>query len=339
MSIFPYSAFSPQHEWNYHQPDDKSEKPMHVSACGIPLLTAPFPTLDHCLAPLERMFGQPAEVFLDEVERSGLRGRGGAGLPLGQRLTEYRMAAGKRKYVVYKRDERSTDARIDCYLLEKRPVAVLLGMLAAGYAIGAEIGVVFVAEENAGAVAGLEQAIEALYDWGLAGEALLGSSHTFHFQLVKLPGARAELGAGAALPGLDRQRPGAWLRSPEHARSELARRPSLIQNGETLANLFYVLVQGAASFRSRGTRRSPGTKLLSLEGPFHRPGLYEVEMGTTVQQLMLQAGGLQHSAAHIRIGGDRGKRLPLEAASDLRIDYESFSREGLLLGQAACLGS
>ncbi len=311
----------------------------HVAHIGTPILTGQFPALDKCRAAIAAMFKAGPEALLQAIKTSGLRGRGGAGFPMAFKLEACRKAPGTPRFIVCNADEGDPGAFSDRYLMEHRPFAVLLGMLIAGYAAEAECGVIYIRAEYPESVAIIQEAIQALTEAGLNGDNLLGSDFGFHFKLIKAQGAYICGEETALLQSIEGKRPEVRVRPPYPAQEGLFGKPTVVNNVETLANLYFILTEGGEAFAQIGTQQSTGTKLLSLDSSFRRPGLYEVDMGTPLAKaIQTLGGGFRRPVKALHIGGPLGGLVPVHKISDLTIDFESFAQEGFLLGHASIVG-
>ncbi|MCO6487696.1 MAG: NAD(P)H-dependent oxidoreductase subunit E [Phaeodactylibacter sp.] len=310
-----------------------------VQALGRPLLTAAMPAIEGCRYAIGRMLkGQPEDVIA-AVEISRLRGRGGAGFPIAVKMQACREAPAGRKFIVCNADEGDPGSYSDRYLLEERPLPVLLGMLISGYAIGAETGILYIRAEYPESVTAIAQAIEALRAAGLAGENIMHSGFSFDFKIIKARGAYICGEETALLASIEGQRPEVRVRPPFPAREGLFGKPTLVNNVETLANLFFILEKGGEAFASIGTEQSAGTKLLSLDSAFRRPGVYEVPMGTPLSVVVDElGGGFRKPVKALHIGGPLGGLVPAPKIPDLTVDFESFAEHGFLLGHASVIG-
>lgn len=304
---------------------------------GTPVLTADYENAE--LFGLIRDFlGKSSENVLDEIITSGVRGRGGAGFPMGIKLEGCRNAEGRHKFIVCNADEGDPGAYSDRYLLEKQPLLVLIGMMAAGYVCGAHWGVLYIRGEYPESVTACEEAIEALTDAGLLGENINGSGFDFNFKVVKAQGAYICGEETALLASLEGQRPEVRVRPPYPVQEGLFRMPTVVNNVETLAAVPYILLNGGEAYKSIGTERSSGTKLLSLDSFFNRPGIYEVDMGTSLNTVLTElGGGFNAKVKALHIGGPLGGLVPLSKINDLTVDFESFSQNGFLLGHASVI--
>ncbi|MGB9886149.1 MAG: NADH-quinone oxidoreductase subunit NuoF [Moorellales bacterium] len=292
------------------------------------LATGGYAALEKILASLT-----PEEV-IEEVKRSGLRGRGGAGFPTGQKWEFTRRAPGDKKYVVCNADEGDPGAFMDRSVLEGDPHAVIEGMLIAAYAIGADEGYIYVRAEYPLAVKRLYRALAEAEAYGLLGERILG--HRFNFRLHIKQGAGAFVcGEETALlmsieggRGMPRTRP------PFPAQKGLWGKPTNINNVETYANVPLIFEQGAEVYASVGTERSKGTKVFAITGKVRRTGLAEVPMGITLREIVFDvAGGIQNDRAFkaVQIGGPSGGCLPASQL-DLAVDYDSLTQAGAMMG-------
>jgi len=272
-------------------------------------------------------------LALREIELSGLRGRGGAGFPFHLKVKTSLEAKSDRKYVVCNADEGDPGAFSDKWLLEERPHSVLFGMLMTGLITGADTGVIYIRGEYPEAVETVKEAIRQFEDENIAGRLLPGGK--FRFYVVKGSGAYICGEETSLLNSLEGLRPEVRTRPPFPAVYGLFGRPTVLSNVETFANLRYILKEGGAAYAALGTEKSPGTKLVCLDGAFRRPGLYEVKMGTPLKEVLNgMGGGTRYPVKAFQVGGPLGGLVPASKVDDLTLDFESFSREGFLLGHA-----
>ncbi|HEY1049153.1 MAG TPA: NADH-ubiquinone oxidoreductase-F iron-sulfur binding region domain-containing protein, partial [Prosthecobacter sp.] len=269
-----------------------------------------------------------------ELKDSGLRGRGGAGFPLHFKWASCRAAEGAVKYIVCNADEGDPGAYIDKYLMELRPHSVLLGMMVAGWFAGAETGVLYIRAEYPDSITIINEAIEDLRAAGLLGQNILGTG--FNFTLKTIMGAGAYICGEetALLASLEGQRPEVRTRPPFPTIEGLFRKPTIVNNVETFANIHAVLTFGGKGYAQIGTPQSTGPKLLSLDSHFVKPGIYEVAMGTPLQKVFDLAGGFKTKIKAVQIGGPLGGIVPLSHVEQLTVDFESFKKAGFLLGHA-----
>ncbi len=275
------------------------------------------------------------EEALRELEVSGLRGRGGAGFPFHVKVRSSCDAAYGKKYVVCNGDEGDPGAFSDKWLLEERPHAVLFGMLMTGIITGADTGVVYIRGEYPLAVKRVREAVRLLEETGIATGEGSDNITRFRFHVVEGSGAYICGEETSLLNSIEGLRPEVRTRPPFPAVYGLFGKPTVLSNVETFANVHYILEEGGAAWASMGTEKSPGTKLVSLDGAFNRPGLLEVKMGTPLRTVIDDlGGGTRYPVKAFQIGGPLGGLVPSSRVDDLTLDFESFAREGFLLGHA-----
>lgn len=272
---------------------------------------------------------------LKELELSGLRGRGGAGFPFHVKVRSSRDAEAGKKYIVCNADEGDPGAFSDKWLLEERPHSVLFGMLVTGLITGAGTGVVYIRGEYPLAVRKLREAVVQLETAGITESGSGKASFPFRFHVVEGSGAYICGEETSLLNSLEGLRPEVRTRPPFPAVYGLFGKPTVLSNVETFANIHFILKEGGAVYASLGTEKSPGTKLVSLDGAFNKPGLLEVKMGTPLRNVIDEmGGGTRYPVKAFQIGGPLGGLVPASKIDDLTLDFESFSREGFLLGHA-----
>ncbi|MBC7171553.1 MAG: SLBB domain-containing protein, partial [Polyangiaceae bacterium] len=274
----------------------------------------------------------PAAI-IEEVETSALRGRGGAAFPTGRKLRAVASAPGLDKYVVANADEGDSGAYIDRLLLEEDPHAVIEGLCVAGYAVGASQGFLFLRREYESALPGLETALEEARCAGVLGEKLLGEGPPFDVTIVSGHGSYVCGEETALLNSIEGRRPFVRSRPPYPSEHGLFGRPTLVQNVETLANLPWIVRHGGADYAALGIPGSRGTKLVSLNSLFRRPGLYEVELGTPVRSIVEDAGGGLACGAlkGVLIGGPLAGVLPPRHL-DAPLAFEELAALGACVG-------
>jgi NADH-quinone oxidoreductase subunit F len=273
---------------------------------------------------------------LAQLKESNLRGRGGAGFPTAFKLDACGQAAGEMKFIVCNADEGDPGAYSDRYILEQQTHKLLLGMIMAGYMAGANHGVVYIRGEYPESVAITEKAITDLRAAGWIGEDIAGSGFSYDFKVIKAQGAYICGEETALLNSIEGQRPEVRVRPPYPAQRGLFNCPTVVSNVETLACIPYILQHGGAAFAAIGRGKSTGTKLVSLDGFFNRPGIYEVDMGTPLSVVVNELGkGFRSNVKALHIGGPLGGLVPVSRISDLTVDFESFNENGFLLGHAS----
>ena len=306
-----------------------------VSDLAEPILTAPFPGIPEYYAPLKAWFGRDRDALQAELRDSKLRGRGGAGFPLHLKWQSCRETPGTVKYVVCNADEGDPGAYIDKYLMEHRPHSVLLGMMAAGWFCGAKVGVLYIRAEYPDSITRMNAAVGELRAAGWLGKNIQGSGFDFDFKTVRGAGAYICGEETALLASIEGQRPEVRVRPPFPTQEGLYRKPTVLNNVETFANLHAILARGGAAYATLGTPQSTGPKLLSLDSHFQKPGIYEVAMGTPLSRVVYElAGGFRTAIKGVQIGGPLGGLVPTGQIGSLTVDFESFKAAGFLLGHA-----
>ena len=321
--------------------DIKAGKPVamdkyNVGLAGTPVLTCDFPGIETYYQTLKKALQLTPDAILAELKTSGLRGRGGAGFPIGFKLESCKNTAGDIKFIVCNADEGDPGAYSDRYLLEERPHAVLLGMIIAGYVAGANTGVVYIRGEYPEAITITQQAIDDIRAKGFIGKNILGSGFDYEFKIIRAQGAYICGEETALLSSIEGQRPEVRVRPPYPTQHGLFNKPTVVNNVETLACIPWVVDKGGAAFAAIGRGKSTGTKLVSLDGFFNKPGIYEVDMGTPLSSVINDlGGGFRSSVKAMHIGGPLGGLVPIDKISDLSVDFESFAQNGFLLGHAS----
>ena len=313
-----------------------SSEKYFVGCKGTELLTAETGTIETYYETLKSCLKKPAKDLLEELKISGLRGRGGAGFSMGFKLESCKNSVSDTKFIVCNVDEGDPGAYSDRYILENRPHALLQGMMLAGYLAGANFGVVYIRAEYPESVEVISACIEDLRKEKLLGENILNSGFNFEFKVIKAQGAYICGEETALLSSIEGQRPEVRVRPPYPTQQGLFNKPTVVNNVETLANVPYILKHGGNAFAAIGTAKSSGTKLISLDGNFNRPGIYEVDMGTPLSLVIQElGGGFKIPVKAMHIGGPLGGLVPISKIENLSIDFDSFAKEGFLLGHAS----
>ncbi len=300
--------------------------------------------IDHYIAnggysALDKALKISPEAVINEVKESGLRGRGGAGFPAGEKWQICRSAPGKTKYVVCNGDEGDPGAFMDRAILESDPHSVIEGMLIAGYAVGAQQGYIYVRAEYPLAVHRAQIALRQARKLKLLGENILGSDFSFDIKLFEGSGAFVCGEESALIASLEGRAGTPNHRPPYPAVSGLEGKPTLINNVKTLAFIRHIVDKGAKWFSSIGTKDSPGTAVFALAGKVVNTGLIEVPMGTTLRQVVFDVGsGIPNGKKFkaVQIGGPSGGCLP-ESALDLPIDFDSLTQAGAMMGSGGMI--
>jgi NADH:ubiquinone oxidoreductase subunit F (NADH-binding)/(2Fe-2S) ferredoxin len=279
------------------------------------------------------------EQVIEEVQKAGLRGRGGGGFPTGRKWAICRAQDGDEKYLICNGDEGDPGAFMDRSIMEGDPHSVLEGMTIGAYAIGAARGYIYVRAEYPLAVANLSIALAQSRAMGLLGEGILGTDFRFDVEIVRGAGAFVcgeETGLIASIQGdigSPRQRP------PYPAESGLWGRPTNINNVETWANVPVIIDRGAGWFAGTGTEHSKGTKVFSLVGKVRNTGLVEVPMGTTMREIVYDIGGgvlKKRKFKAVQTGGPSGGCIP-ESLIDLPVDFEKLQEVGAMMGSGGLI--
>ena len=281
---------------------------------------------------------RPEEV-IEEIKKSGLRGRGGAGFPTGLKWEFAAKQKSDIKYMVCNADEGDPGAFMDRAVLEGDPHAVLEGMAIAAYAIGAKKGFIYVRAEYPMAIERLKVAIGQAKERGFLGENIFGTDFSFDIEI--------RIGAGAFVCGEETalmasimgERGQPRVRPPYPVQKGLWGKPTVINNVETLANIAWIIRNGWQEFRKYGTEKSPGTKVFALAGKVKNTGLVEVPLGITLRELIFDIGGGVPNGKKLKAvqtGGPSGGVIPADKI-DTPIDYESLTALGTIMGSGGVI--
>ncbi len=310
----------------------------HVKANGRPVLTKPFPGIDDYYRPFKRILKEDSLDILLEIKTSNVRGRGGAGYPKGLKLESCRNAKSDVKFIICNADEGDPGAYSDRYLLEQRPHSVLFGMLVSGYVTQANYGIVYIRAEYPEAVEIVQKAIDEIREKDLLGKNIDDSGFDFDIKIIQAQGSYICGEETALINSIEGQRPEVRVRPPYPAQKGLFNKPTIVNNVETLANLRNIIEHGGPHWKSIGTEHSSGTKLVCLDSFFVNPGMYEIEMGTPLTEVIYDiGGGFRSEVKALQIGGPLGGLVPVTKIKDLTLDFESFAKEGFLLGHASII--
>lgn len=308
----------------------------NVASSGTIVLTGPSGEINDHSSLLAAVLKRSPDEWLNELKASGLRGRGGAGFPIAVKLEGCKKENSEQKFIVCNADEGDPGAYSDRYLLEQQTNLVLLGMMIAGYITGAATGVVYIRGEYPEAIRITQNAINDLMKENLLGDNILNSGFRFRFKVIAAQGAYICGEETALLSSVEGQRPEVRVRPPYPVQQGLFNKPTVVNNVETLACIPWIIKNGGNKFASIGNGRSTGTKLVSLDGHFSKPGIYEVEMGTPLPVVIHDlGGGFRSKIKAMHIGGPLGGLVPVHKINDLTVDFESFSKNGFLLGHAS----
>ena len=275
----------------------------------------------------------PADV-VDQVDKSGIRGRGGGGFPAGKKWKQVARQPEKVRYVVCNGDEGDPGAFMDGSVMEGDPFRLIEGMMLAAYAVSAQDGYIYVRAEYPQSVARLKHAIRTLEEAGLLGDQILGTDFSFRMHINRGAGAFV-CGEGSALTAsIEGNRGMPRVKPPRTVEKGLWEKPTVLNNVETFANVPEIILKGWEWYRSIGTEGSPGTKTFSLTGAIENTGLIEVPMGTTLREIIFDiGGGLKDGAKFkaVQIGGPSGGCLT-EQHLDVPLDFDSVKKYGAIVG-------
>ena len=285
---------------------------------------------------LETCFQIDKNDLIDTLKDSGLRGRGGAGFPTGMKWEFCKAQEAKAKYVVCNADEGDPGAYSDRYLLEEQALKVLFGMVICGYIIGSKQGFMYIRGEYPESIDITNEALSKLRELNLLGENILGTGFDFDMNVVEGQGAYICGEETALIASIEGRRAEVDVRPPFPVVEGLYKKPTVVNNVESLAAVALIFKHGSDSYKAIGNGRSLGTKLISLDGHFNNPGLYEVDLGTPLGTIIDDiGGGFNEDIKAIQIGGPLGGIVPVDILRSLTLDFEVFAEAGFLLGHAS----
>ena len=308
------------------------ENEYHINCNTTPILTSKIENVSNFYALAEKHKTDSQKV-IQEIKTSNLRGRGGAGFPFWFKLDAvakepFDSAQGTQKYIVCNADEGDPGAYSDMYLMEHQPHKVLFGMYMAGLTVGANTGVLYIRGEYPDSIKIIDEAIQELNEKNLIGG--------FRFKIIRGQGSYVCGEETALLNSIEGLRPEVRVRPPYPAQYGLYGKPTVLSNVETFANIHWILENGGAAYAKLGTKQSTGTKLVSLDSFFNKPGMYEIEMGTDLHTVFQEFGnGFKTTIKGFQIGGPLGGIVPMHKIGDLTLDFESLNSNDFLLGHAS----
>ncbi|MFN3534072.1 MAG: NADH-quinone oxidoreductase subunit NuoF, partial [Desulfatiglandales bacterium] len=294
---------------------------------------------DGYLAAHKALVEMKPEEIVEEVKKSGLRGRGGAGFPTGLKWEFASRSPGEIKYVLCNADEGDPGAFMDRSVLEADPHAVLEGMIIAGKAIGAHQGYIYCRAEYPLALRRLDIAINQAREYGLLGKDIFGSGFDFDIEVYQGAGAFVCGEETALMQSIEGKRGMPRPRPPFPAQRGLWNRPSVLNNVETLANIPQIILKGGDWYASVGTQGSKGTKVFALSGAVNNIGLVEVPMGTTLKEIIYEiGGGIRNNRKFkaVQLGGPSGGCVPGHLL-DTPTDYEAIAKVGAIMGSGGMI--
>jgi NADH-quinone oxidoreductase subunit F len=300
--------------------------------------------IDHYIANggysgLVKALNMTPEAIIEEIKKAGLRGRGGAGFPTGQKWDFCRKAPGKEKYVICNADEGDPGAFMNRSLLEGDPHSVLEGMVIGAYTIGSDQGYIYCRAEYPLALERLRLALDQMRAYGLIGDNILDSGFNFHITIKEGAGAFVCGEETALMASIEGKRGMPRPRPPFPAISGLWGKPTNNNNVETWANAALILQKGSEWYAQHGSERSRGTKTFALVGKVERTGLIEVPLGITLRQIIYEIGGgilKGKEFKAVQTGGPSGGCLP-SSMLDSPVDYESLTAAGSIMGSGGMI--
>ena len=326
---------SPDSSESYRNRDKSQISKYNVKATAE-ILTASFDGFEKHYVLLKTALKKSTDELLNEIKNSEIRGRGGAGFPMGFKWEACKNEKNDTKFIICNADEGDPGAYSDRYLLEERPHSVLFGMMIAGYITCAEWGVLYIRAEYPEAVEIIQKAIDELRQNNLLGKNIDNSGFNFDFKIIKAQGAYICGEETALINSIEGQRPEVRTRPPFPTQQGLFNKPTIVNNVETLAAVYGIIKNSGKAYAKLGTEKSKGTKLVCLDSFFKNPGIYEVEMGTPLKKIIHElGGGFKEPVKAMQIGGPLGGIVPISKVNDLSLDFESFAQQGFLLGHAS----
>ena len=278
------------------------------------------------------------ELIVEVIKQSGLRGRGGAGFPVGVKWDAVRKTPGTKKYVICNADESEPGTFKDRVIMEGDPFSIIEAMLIAAYAVGSDEGYIYIRGEYQLALDRVQKAIQQAREYGVLGKNIFGSGFDFDIHIHAGAGAYICGEETALLESIEGGRGEPRVKPPYPTTSGLCGKPTLINNVETFANIPAIILNGAQWFKSFGTPSSPGTKVYTILGNVNNTGLIEVPMGITLREVVNIYGkgvkGGQFKFA--QTGGSSGSIIPA-SLQDTPMDFDSFRKVGVALGSGALL--
>ena len=280
------------------------------------------------------MFEMSRDDVIEEIDKSGLRGRGGGGFPAGRKWKQVASQKEPVRYVVCNGDEGDPGAFMDGSVMEGDPYKLIEGMMIAAYAVRAENGYIYVRAEYPMSVSRLKLAIKTLEERGLLGDSIMGTDFNFHMHINRGAGAFV-CGEGSALTAsIEGNRGFPRVKPPRTVEHGLFDKPTVLNNVETYANVPKIIEMGADWYRTIGTENSSGCKTFSLTGAIENTGLIEVPMGTTLREVIFDIGGGMKNGAEfkaVQIGGPSGACLTREHL-DMPLDFDTLKKVGAMVG-------
>lgn len=289
---------------------------------------------------LRKALSMKPDEIIEEVKKSGLRGRGGAGFPTGMKWTFLAKNTGKPIYLCCNADESEPGTFKDRLIIERNPHQLIEGIAIACCAIGAHTAYIYIRGEFFHGARVLQKALDEAYASGFLGKDILKSGFDLHVFLHRGMGAYICGEETALIQSLEGKKGFPRLKPPFPAVVGLFNCPTIVNNVETLANLPYIVLNGGAKYAQFGTPKSSGTRLFSLSGHVHRPGVYELEMGTPLMDLIEKEGGGILKGRKLKAVIPGGSSVPVLTEMEvrnIRLDFESMQNAGTMLGSGGVI--
>jgi len=285
---------------------------------------------------ISNVLKQDKKETLKTVSDSNLCGRGGAGFPTGMKWNFCSQQKVKKKYVVCNADEGDSGAYSDRYLLEEQPLKVIFGMLVCAYIIGSDEGVLYIRGEYPKSIEIINGAINELKKANLLGKNILGTDFSCDMTICIGQGAYICGEESALIASIEGRRAEVDVRPPFPVVEGLYKKPTVVNNVETLAAIPCILKFGAKAFSSVGNAKSAGTKLVCLDSLFKKPGVYEIDMGTSMKKIIHEIGeGFILPVKALQVGGPLGGVIPIKELEKLNLDFQEFTKAGFMLGHGS----
>ncbi len=285
---------------------------------------------------LSKFLKKDKNEIIKSLLSSNLTGRGGAGFPTGMKWDFCSKTKSDKKYVICNADEGDSGAFSDRYLLEDQPLKVIFGMVICGYVIGGNEGVLYIRGEYPKSIEALNGSINLLKETGLLGKNILDTDFSFDLNICIGQGAYICGEETALIASIEGRRAEVDVRPPFPVTEGLYKKPTVVNNVETLAAAAGILLNGADKFSAIGNKKSAGTKLVCLDSFFNNPGVYEIEMGTPMKKIFFEiGGGLNKPVKAFQIGGPLGGVVPTQEIEKLNLDFQEFTNAGFMLGHAS----
>ena len=293
-------------------------------------------TIDQFKEHLSKFLKTDKKEIIKSLLDSNLTGRGGAGFPTGMKWDFCSKTKSKKKYVVCNADEGDSGAFSDRYLLEDQPLKVLFGMVICGYVIGGNEGVLYIRGEYPKSIEAINGSINLLKNEKLLGEKILGTDFSFDLNICIGQGAYICGEETALIASIEGRRAEVDVRPPFPVTEGLYKKPTVVNNVESLAAATGILINGPEKFSAIGNKKSAGTKLVCLDSFFKNPGVYEIDMGTPMKKIFNEiGGGYKEPIKAFQIGGPLGGIVPLAEVEKLNLDFQEFTTGGFMLGHAS----